>query len=733
MAIQMTRAEYEAKYGAKPAVAAQAPVQMTRAEYEAKYGQPEKAATATGELFDYVRASTRLKSGEIKNMQSEKDEVVKGVSQMEQMKKIKPQDTAYLNQKIKESRNRIAEIDKTVKDVTFKADKTLGQKAGIALGTGLEIGTLPEIGLLGAAGVTAGLGKAGIKTSPALAKSVYEVAPKNKVVQGINKALAPTVTKGYDAMSLANKGKVIAKDTAKMLPESVGYGYAFDVAQGARDGEGAEALTPGVGTALGVGLPVAIGGARFAKNAIIPSSTQKLEKIRTAREKELFDIENNYAKLRKGMNLSKDQNAEVRKRVAKADIWEGAVDTEGTVRTTTKGGVVDRYKAMTIDGGEGVVRQNLEREGAYTTLDKVKAKLEKTILDGRLPIDEKETALSNVDKIIAGFNRAYPDGKVPLVALQDEKTRAYAAIDYTNPTSKIKQKDIARGYKELVEETSNVNVKQQNDELAKYYKDIELLENLDGRKVKGGKLGKYFAQISGNIIGGATGGAVGGPVGVAVGTVIGGEAASFLKGAALSKTLKSGGEVAPKSPILEKAKETGSSPRLALPAPKFGRDYIPQSNNAGSLNTQYSNTNIPKTTVIPNSLPRANNAVKKGSVDSTKKPNGAAFAGAPAGIEQDENGEYKVDPMKMALGMAVGGFAGKVGKKMAPVEINRIVSKMDGEDYLILKKYNQGGSIDDEIKARNLLEQMKVNIERNNMSLKKEVARILDGFEGRIK
>lgn len=38
MAVQMTRAEYEAKYGTPPQVPAKAPVKMTRAEYEAKYG-----------------------------------------------------------------------------------------------------------------------------------------------------------------------------------------------------------------------------------------------------------------------------------------------------------------------------------------------------------------------------------------------------------------------------------------------------------------------------------------------------------------------------------------------------------------------------------------------------------------------------------------------------------------------------------------------------------------------
>lgn len=41
MAIKMTRAEYEAKYGTKVPTST-APIKMTRAEYEAKYGQPQQ-------------------------------------------------------------------------------------------------------------------------------------------------------------------------------------------------------------------------------------------------------------------------------------------------------------------------------------------------------------------------------------------------------------------------------------------------------------------------------------------------------------------------------------------------------------------------------------------------------------------------------------------------------------------------------------------------------------------
>ena len=79
----------------------------------------ETVAPSSTALFDYTRASSRLKSGEIANMQKERDTLV--------------------NSKDPTSRARISEIDADVADVTAKADKTFGQKAGMALGTGLEL------------------------------------------------------------------------------------------------------------------------------------------------------------------------------------------------------------------------------------------------------------------------------------------------------------------------------------------------------------------------------------------------------------------------------------------------------------------------------------------------------------------------------------------------------------------------------------------------------------------
>lgn len=555
----------------------------------------EVLAPSTTNLSDYVRASARLKSGEIANIQKEKEAVQAGITQMEQMLPSRPD----LAQSIVESKQRIAEIDKDILGVVSKADKTTGQKAGMAFGTGLELGSLPELAALG-------LGKTFGKAST---KKVLEIAPKNKVVQAITKAttVAPKTAQqdlAYKMAPLSGKAKTIAKETAKVLPETLTFGYGYDVSTGLQD-KAEQPFAPGSGTVMGASIPVAIGAGRLVKNAMFKPAEKKIADIITRREKELYNIENNYSLLRKNMNFSKDANAASRRRIASTDILANAVDDTGTIRTTNPGGPVDQYRDQVLHGSEAIVRKNLEREGAYTTPDVIRKKIEKVIGDSRLTMDEKETAFSGIDKILTGFQRQYPDGKIPLVAIQDEKVNA-GALAYRNldPAIKTRLKDLTRAYKEVLEESSNLNVKEMNDELAKYLKDISLLESLDGRKVKGGKLGKYFAQISGNLIGGTTGSAIGGVPGAAIGTVIGGELASRIKGTALSRTLAGEtGQVGVKSPVLKEAQQKATSPRLQLPAPKFGRDYV-QSNKSGNLNQRYADTAITSNSGnINNSLP----------------------------------------------------------------------------------------------------------------------------------
>ena len=308
----------------------------------------------------------------------------------------------------------------------------------------------------------------------------------------------------------------------------------------------------------------------------------KLSNIRNAKAidktaEEIAQIENNYAASRKADLFSKDAEAS-RRRIAQTDALVDAVDTEGTIRTRQPGGAVEKYRAATVEGSENIVRENLKREGETVNISQVAKALTKEVYRSGLEGSNLIKAITGLEKELQGIKfRADELGNVELFKIHDAKISTTSNINYkTDSTPTIRfRKAKARAYKAIVEDNSkmsvevagkNYGVTEINKELGKYYEDIERLERLDGKKVRGGRLGKYTASIAGNISGGAFGGAIGGPIGIGVGTVIGGEVASFVKGKTMARTFgNQAGRAGQRNPIIEQARlESQLPPRVNL-------------------------------------------------------------------------------------------------------------------------------------------------------------------------
>jgi len=287
------------------------------------------------------------------------------------------------------------------------------------------------------------------------------------------------------------------------------------------------------------------------------------QNIINSREKELAAIDSNYANMRKASGFSKDEGVASRKRVASTDVLADSIDENGLIRTKGQGGAIEQYKAQTIDGAENVVRKNLERLGETVHLDTVEKQLTEAVNKSGLEGADLKTALNGVKKEIAGYRlKADANGEIPLTLVHDAKISTTNGINYqTPPEIKAYRKAIARGLKQTVEKNSKFNTEEVNKELSKYLEDINFLERLDGKRVKGGKLGKYFARIAGNVAGGLAGGAVGGMGGSAVGTVLGGEIADRIQGNILQRTLGGkSGFIAPENKVIQDAIKLGNSP-----------------------------------------------------------------------------------------------------------------------------------------------------------------------------
>ena len=269
---------------------------------------------------------------------------------------------------------------------------------------------------------------------------------------------------------------------------------------------------------------------------------------------EIEGIETKYAPTRRKADL--DPNVQdSRVRIAQSNVLENAVDTDGLIRTKGKDGALEAYRKQTIDGVEDVVRKNLEIEGKKMNLNELKKDMMVAVTTSGLEGADLVRALKGIDNEIKGLAvRSDEFGDVLLSKIQDAKISTTKHIDYTKPTGVTYRKTLARVYKEAIENKSDFNVKEVNQELAKYYKDLDRLADLDGKRVKGGRLGKYTSQLAGTALGGVAG-AAGGAPGAVVGGILSGEVASALTGRAMSRTFKTGirGDI-PENVVLKDAK-----------------------------------------------------------------------------------------------------------------------------------------------------------------------------------
>lgn len=143
--------------------------------------------------------------------------------------------------------------------------------------------------------------------------------------------------------------------------------------------------------------------------------------------------------------------------------------------------------------------------------------------------------------------------------------------------------------KEMIEKGyPDINIKTLNEQSAKYITLQHLLENANGRVVKGGRLGEYFAKTTGTIIGGLIGSAIPIPgVGPAVGAVIGMEAGGKLAKYLTSPerlSVKAGKMARPNIPLMKTGKllqttggyiESPTIPKFLKPTRASQRGQVP--------------------------------------------------------------------------------------------------------------------------------------------------------------
>lgn len=353
------------------------------------------------------------------------------------------------------------------------------------------------------------------------------------VAQGALTVGLPGVGRSTGLLANTVGGKAIpalapAKTALGTLGRTTALGAGIGAAGGVAEGDDLAGIAQrtAVGGALGGVLGVPAAGLKGLANLKDPGH------IIQNRVKELTKLEDSYSTVRKVTANARKNGIDPSKILAETDLLRNAVDDTGTIRTQNAIQELNDF----IKPQEDVISKLLYREGKTIPLDDVEKALKSAVNSSGLQGGALVRALKNVDDDIAGYAlKADKARNVPASLIHEAKVDKYANINYLNPESKRADKVIAKALKEMVEELLETgDAKALNKELQTHYSVLNLLEKLDGKKVQGGKLGKYFAQTVGSIVGSHFG---------PLGSIVGAEAGGKIIGKQMSSTFggKTGG------------------------------------------------------------------------------------------------------------------------------------------------------------------------------------------------
>lgn len=440
---------------------------------------------------------------------------------------------------------------------------TTGQAIGQLGGTALDVLTAGTYGKV----VTTGM------------KS-FELASKTPLLKTAVSAVSPELGKVAD-IATQTSGLFTKKGATNVL-KGAGIGYGYDISQGLQgsrgeDRAGAKAFIPGLGTAIGGGIPAVTEGVQSIQNARNPK--YQANRLAEKRQTELNKLDS-YQTLKKATEKGRERGIDIKKVLSDTDVLHGSVDKTGTITTKGEGGAVEQYTKQFIDGNESIVSDALKKEGRSIAPGIVWKKLRGAVMKSGIEGKALTNALANVDREMAGYAiKGQKSGAIPLATLHDAKVNKYNNINFfTEGNAKQYDKTIAKALKEIVEkESKDVRVRSVNKELLKHFAVIDYLNKLDNKKVSGGKLGKYFAQTVGAIVGSHFG-----PVGSIAGAELGGR----IKGGAMERSFQ--GKTRKRFPQAKAITETNNyinQKPMELPQSR--------SNNFGNLQTNQAVTNNP--------------------------------------------------------------------------------------------------------------------------------------------
>lgn len=568
----MTRAEYEKKYGVSPVVSdtpKDEPLKMTSEQYQMLYGsrplnianQPSTTMAAstpqelggerlnlagtlgeltmTRPLYEYVKSARRATTGELGAMVEERIANNQIISQIRQQlqKEQDPTKISELQSSLFSFNDRQGQLNNEIGKIYGQADKTPAQKAGIALGVGFGLTPITEIANLGIRGLVSGAER----MAPSLLKGASETlateafSPSSMIARGLGEETAlgkaflkadqftsPLAAKtaeeqlAFKAQSGFGKALDIAKGTARILPESTGMGYGFDVSQKLTEGKtGGEAFTPGINTILGMALPVGVAGARIAyiplqsiynnaRSLFTPTAEMvKVEQTRLARAYEKFfaQRETTQAKL-------DFQNAQGKSPIDTLSRFGLVPDTEYVNgKTVIRTGSAFETAADLISERSRAIQNTLDNIQQVNPNGKVKMEvLEQRLLAqaekevGGLEIKATKTKIKNItESLREKYGDAIGVGDINRERVAaNELSRAFKTAQYEADAFST----AGNVFRQIIDNTvGDKTVRLLNQQIGELIAAKTLLKAIDGKNIGGGRFTNIVASWAGAVLG----------------------------------------------------------------------------------------------------------------------------------------------------------------------------------------------------------------------------------------
>jgi hypothetical protein len=532
-------------------------------------------------------------------------------------KNARGEDTTRLKQAYNALKNGQGQVNDLVKE-QFNLPTT-GQVAGQIGGAALDV-------------LTAGTYNKAARSAPSFSRFVQ---PSSKVATGAVASGLPELGQ----IARQTPGGLFTMKGAGNVAVGTGIGYASDVTQGLQgargeDRTGAKAFIPGAGTAFGFALPAVAETAQSVKN--VQSGQGTITKRRTA----LDDIEKRYSNVQKVFSAGDRKGVDVRGILSETNILNGAVDEDGLV---SAGRALENFDEL-VAPYEGKIRDAIQKEGAKVRLADVATAMDDFVAKSNLESGAYQKLNNELLQDLKGLQAKYGDN-IPVEALHDTKIFRGSASNYVDTGANVVNKEATRFFKEMVENNvRSLDVKDYNSKLSNLYTVRDAIEALDKKRVKGGRMGKYFSSVIGTGIGASSGNPLLAVLGAEIGARTQGKILGRAFGGQIDTPMSIPSELINMANKKVPAKDL--IPPVVLPKKTNSNELNLQSKSLGNLNISQRTTNAPTKRAIPKTVLPVQNYANKLST-------GEKFA---------KNGEEALSQLEVELGeLSQAGYRYPVG------------------------------------------------------------------------